>query len=164
MPRMESRDEPICGNHQAGRVASGGVSCFANGCRGGCRFRDSGDFSSTHRTIAMTEPFEQEPTDPGDGGNGCGDGLALLRHELRAPLSPLLLAACLLAEDETLPPQARVLARTILRQVELEIEVVERTLRLAEKLLERDSPPRTLRAFVQGLARLCSEDERTPRK
>jgi len=78
--------------------------------------------------------------------------LAMVSHELRAPLAPILLAATALERDESLPPEARRRAASIARNATLESRLVEDLLDLAR--VERgkvalDRRPTDLREVVQ---------------
>jgi signal transduction histidine kinase/CheY-like chemotaxis protein len=51
--------------------------------------------------------------------------LAVLSHELRTPLNPVLLTASMMANDATLPAEARANAEVIRRNVELEARLID---------------------------------------
>jgi signal transduction histidine kinase len=78
--------------------------------------------------------------------------LAMLSHELRAPLAPILLAAAALERDESLSPEARRRAASIRRNATLESRLVEDLLDLARVergKLALDRRPTDLREAVQ---------------
>jgi signal transduction histidine kinase len=84
--------------------------------------------------------------------------LALLSHELRAPLTPMVLAAETLRSYEELPGPHRKAAATIVRSVELESRLIENLLdvvRIAKGKLELQLTDTDAEAVLHEVLALC---------
>src|ERR1700730_7633979 len=71
------------------------------------------------------ENLEAAKTAAEEANNAKDAFLASLSHELRTPLMPAMIAASYLAENEDLAPEFREEATTILRNVQLEAQLID---------------------------------------
>jgi len=97
-----------------------------------------------------------------EAANGAKDRLlAVLGHELRAPLTPVLMAATHLGKDEKLPAHVRDAMRMIQRNIQMEARLIEDLLdltRLARDKMELHVEPMDLHSAVREALEICQEE------
>ncbi len=87
--------------------------------------------------------------------------LAILSHELRAPLTPVLIAASQQEEEEALPPEARQLNELIRRNVELEALIIDNLLdltKICQGKLELDINTVNSHALIKNVLEICQSE------
>jgi signal transduction histidine kinase len=85
--------------------------------------------------------------------------LAVLSHELRSPLAPILLAASALASDARLPPDARLRVGSIERNAAVEARLIDGLLdltRIEHGKLDLDRRPVALRQILDEAIETCA--------
>lgn len=87
--------------------------------------------------------------------------LAVLSHELRTPVSPVMMLAASLAGDASLPPAARDDARTILRNITQQIRLIDDLLdvtRIENGKLSMRLEPVDLHCLLRDTVAACQAD------
>ena len=89
--------------------------------------------------------------------------MAALSHELREPLTPILIAVQALAKNQDLPPSARDALEMIRRSVKIEANLINDLLdltRASRGQLEIDSAPMDLHAAIMGAVEISEGEMR----
>jgi signal transduction histidine kinase len=86
--------------------------------------------------------------------------LAMLSHELRMPLTPILISASMLSQDERLPEDAREELERIAHNIQLEARLIEDLLdvaRITEGKLNLTLDSADIRALIDSALSICAE-------
>ncbi|HEV2293534.1 MAG TPA: ATP-binding protein [Tepidisphaeraceae bacterium] len=114
--------------------------------------------------ISSLQAQAQEAREQAEAANRAKDRfLAILSHELRNPLNPVLTAAEMLQRDATLPAGVREDARMIRRNIELEARLIDDLLevsRAAQGKLQLHREPLDAHAAVHDALRVCEAEAR----
>ena len=87
--------------------------------------------------------------------------LAMLSHELRMPLTPILFSASMLSKDERLPEYARKQLESIAHHVQVEARMIEDLLdvaRISEGKLKLALDSVDIRALIDSALSICAEN------
>ncbi|MDI1312266.1 PAS domain S-box protein [Prosthecobacter sp.] len=110
--------------------------------------------------LKRTESLLRDAKDAAELANQSKDRfLAVLSHELRTPLTPVLLTLAALEQEATLLPEARDDLRTMKRNIELEIRLIDDLLdlsRITSGKLTLDIEAVDLNEIVRQVSSICS--------
>jgi signal transduction histidine kinase len=87
--------------------------------------------------------------------------LAMLSHELRMPLTPILFSASMLSKDERLPEYARKELESIAHNIQVEARLIEDLLdvaRITEGKLKLTLDSADIRALIDSALSICAEN------
>ncbi|MBV8815724.1 MAG: response regulator [Verrucomicrobia bacterium] len=87
--------------------------------------------------------------------------LAMLSHELRMPLTPILFSASMLSKDERLPPDARKDLESIAYNVQVEARLIDDLLdvaRISQGKLSLTLDSADIRPLIDSALSICAED------
>jgi signal transduction histidine kinase len=108
--------------------------------------------------LARAEASRQEA----EAANSAKDRfLAMLSHELRMPLTPILFSASMLSKDERLPEYARKQLESIAHHVQVEARMIEDLLdvaRISEGKLKLALDLVDIRALIDSALSICAEN------
>jgi signal transduction histidine kinase len=108
--------------------------------------------------LARAEAYRQEA----EAANIAKDRfLAMLSHELRMPLTPILFSASTLCKDERLPEYARKELQSIAHHIQVEARMIEDLLdvaRISEGKLNLTLDSVDIRALVDSALSICAEN------
>jgi signal transduction histidine kinase len=108
--------------------------------------------------LAHAEASRQEA----EAANSAKDRfLAMLSHELRMPLTPILFSASMLSKDERLPEYARKQLESIAHHVQVEARMIEDLLdvaRISEGKLKLALDSVDIRALIDSALSICAEN------
>jgi signal transduction histidine kinase len=108
--------------------------------------------------LARAETARQEA----EAANSAKDRfLAMLSHELRMPLTPILFSASMLGKDERLPEYARKELESIAHNIQVEARLIEDLLdvaRITEGKLELTLDSADIRALIDSALSICAEN------
>jgi signal transduction histidine kinase/ActR/RegA family two-component response regulator len=91
--------------------------------------------------------------------------LATLSHEMRTPLSPVVLTLSLLDGDERLPADVRADLATMRRNVELEVQLISDLLdltRVESGKLKLEQRPVDVHGVIEAVAEMCARADAAP--
>jgi signal transduction histidine kinase len=108
--------------------------------------------------LARAEASRQEA----EAANSAKDRfLAMLSHELRMPLTPILFSASMLSKDERLPEYARKQLESVAHHVQVEARMIEDLLdvaRISEGKLKLTLDSVDIRALIDSALSICAEN------
>ena len=108
--------------------------------------------------LARAEAARQEA----EAANSAKDRfLAMLSHELRMPLTPILFSASMLSKDERLPEYARKELESIAHNIQVEARLIEDLLdvaRITEGKLKLTLDSADIRALIDSALSICAEN------
>jgi signal transduction histidine kinase len=108
--------------------------------------------------LARAEAARQEA----ETANSAKDRfLAMVSHELRMPLTPILFSASMLSKDERLPEYARKDLESIARNIQVEARLIEDLLdvaRITEGKLKLTLDSADIRALIDSALSICTEN------
>jgi signal transduction histidine kinase len=108
--------------------------------------------------LARAEASRQEA----EAANNAKDRfLAMLSHELRMPLTPILFSASMLSKDERLPDYARKQLESIAHHIQVEARMIEDLLdvaRISEGKLKLALDSVDIRALIDSALSICAEN------
>jgi signal transduction histidine kinase len=108
--------------------------------------------------LARAEASRQEA----EAANNAKDRfLAMLSHELRMPLTPILFSASMLSKDDRLPEYARKQLESIAHHIQVEARMIEDLLdvaRISEGKLKLTLDSVDIRALIDSALSICAEN------